>query len=315
MTASNNRDDVADLMGAYEAPPPRPDFVEHLRAGLETELEAALTARRRLVRLWAYVGVAAAAVLAVGIGWALLHNGGEGAGAPAPTGANPPVALGTPRRIPFSLPNAQYACTPRAVPKGPHIEAYSITREQPPVFVPATADNLARDMTVSSSDPWPIIGAVEQVTDGQKQGWDTDLLELAPGLQWVQIDLGQSAAIHAIVVWHYVPSLRVYHDVIIQVSDDAGFRTGVTTVYNNDYDNSSGLGMGDDMEYVEDYRGRIFETNGVRSRYVRLWSRGNIDNDQNHYVEVEVYGEPVEALDGQPASVELKVGLPPPLAD
>ena len=125
-------------------------------------------------------------------------------------------------------------------------------------------------------------------------------MELAPGLQWVQIDLQQRAVIDAIALWHYPATPRVYHDVVVQVSDDPDFRTGVTTVFNNDYDNSSGLGAGRDMEYVEDYRGRVIETGGAAGRYVRLYSAGNIDNDQNHYVEVEVYGRPA-ARDGDSA--------------
>jgi hypothetical protein len=34
---------------------------------------------------------------------------------------------------------------------------------------------------------------------------------------------------------------------------------------------------------------------GVQGRFVRLYSAGNTSDDANHYIEVEVYGKPVEA--------------------
>jgi len=290
MNDSNDHDDLENLLAAYDGPGPRPDFVRHLHARLEGELEALLSARRKIVRLWTWVGAAAAVALAVGIGWSLLTGGPDSGPDGQPPGQ--PAAFGTPRQVPFTLPDPAYACTPRAVPTGPHIEPYPGPPRQP-VVVPAGTRNLALGKPVTSSDPRPTIGSLRQVTDGRKEGlMEGGCVELASGLQWVQIDLEQHAVIHAIVIWRYAPTLRVYHDVVVQISDDPDFRTGVTTVFNNDYDNSSGLGAGDDLEYVEDYRGRVIETGGVRGRYVRLYSAGNIDNDRNHYVEVEVYGRP-----------------------
>jgi len=308
MIQPNEHDKVADLLGAYGAPPPRDAFVERLRADLLRELASARTARRRLVRLWAYVGAAAALILAVGVGWALLHDGGS-----APShghGPSEPTAFGTPRQVPFTLPEPTYACTPRAIPTGPHIEPFTL-EQRPAVFVPAGTRNLALGKPVTSSDTFPIIGCLQYVTDGRKQGLDDEYVELGPGRQWVQIDLERSAVIHAIAIWHCPSTTRVYHDVVVQVSDDPAFRRDVRTVFNNDYDNSSGLGVGEDMEYVEDYRGRVIETGGVRGRYVRLYSAGNIDNDQNHYVEVEVYGRPGEDLDGA-ASRSVRLNVHPP---
>ena len=77
------------------------------------------------------------------------------------------------------------------------------------------------------------------VTDGEKAGGDGYFIELGPGTQWVQIDLGASHPLYAILAWHYHSQARVYRDVIVQVSDDPAFKTGVTTVFNNDHDNSS----------------------------------------------------------------------------
>jgi len=133
---------------------------------------------------------------------------------------------------------------------------------------------------------------VAMVTDGDKDGGQGSFVELAPGLQWVQIDLGQPATIYAVLMWHYHAQARAYRDVVVRVSDDPNFADGVTTVFNNDHDNSSGLGAGKDMGYVETFEGKLIDCKGVAARYVRLYSKGNTSDDGNQYVEVEVYGKP-----------------------
>jgi hypothetical protein len=138
----------------------------------------------------------------------------------------------------------------------------------------------------------PVIGELDMVTDGEKAGGDGYFIELGPGPQWVQIDLGAPHPLQAILAWHYHSQARVYRDVIVQASNDPAFKTGVTTVYNNDHDNSSKLGGGKDKEYIEVAEGRLFDPKGVKGRYIRLYSNGNTTNDLNHYVEVEVYGLP-----------------------
>jgi hypothetical protein len=108
----------------------------------------------------------------------------------------------------------------------------------------------------------------------------------------VQVDLGAPHPLSAILVWHYHTQARVYRDVIVQASDDPTFKKGVTTIFNNDHDNSSKLGIGKDKEYVEVAEGRLFDPAGARARFVRLYSNGNTSNDLSHYVEVEIYGLP-----------------------
>jgi len=80
--------------------------------------------------------------------------------------------------------------------------------------------------------------------------------------------------------------------VVVQVSDDPSFRSGVTTIFNNDIHNDLGLGAGRDMNYIETYQGKLIDARGVAGRYVRLYSNGNTSNKLNHYIEVEVWGKP-----------------------
>ena len=143
---------------------------------------------------------------------------------------------------------------------------------------------------IQLSDPLPVIGELTFLTDGDKSGTDGTYVELGPTPQWVQIDLGASAKVAAIAVWHFHSQARVYHDVVVQVSNDKDFKTGVTTVYNNDDDNSSKLGKGKDLAYIENFEGRLFEAKGAVGRYVRLYSNGNTSDELNHYCEVEVHG-------------------------
>ena len=159
-----------------------------------------------------------------------------------------------------------------------------------PFYVPKGTVLLSLTKKVTSSDMQPVIGELDMITDGEKSGGDGYFVELGPGAQWVQVDLGASHPLYAILVWHYHTQARVYRDVIVQVSDDPAFKKSVTTVFNNDHDNSSKLGAGQQKEYIEVAEGKLFDPAGARGRYVRLYSNGNTSNDLNHYVEVEIYG-------------------------
>jgi predicted metal-binding transcription factor (methanogenesis marker protein 9) len=76
----------------------------------------------------------------------------------------------------------------------------------------------------------------------------------------------------------------------VQVSNDPDFLK-YKTIFNADHDNSAGMGIGEDMGYVETCHGRLIWCPKPQTvRYVRLYSKGNSNNDQNHYIEVEVYG-------------------------
>jgi hypothetical protein len=164
-------------------------------------------------------------------------------------------------------------------------------KKAPSLSVPDGTELLSKGKPVTGSDDFPIIGELDYITDGDKLGGEGYFVELMDGPQWVQIDLEASAEIAAIWVWHFHSQARAYHDVVVQVSDDEAFEKGVTTLYNNDYDNSAKLGKGSDKPYVESRFGLLVDGKGTKGRYVRLTSAGNTSNDMNHYIEVEVYGK------------------------
>jgi hypothetical protein len=187
------------------------------------------------------------------------------------------------------LPKPMFVGTPKPV-NLPNLEKPT-QGAKPPFMVPAGTTNLALERPVTSSDDFPVIGELEYITDGDKNGGDGYFVELGPDTQWVQIDLGKTSKIHAVMLWHYHLAARAYHDVIVQVADDEAFTKNVRTVFNNDHDNSSGLGAGRDPAYIETYEGRLIPVAGLDARYVRFYSRGNTSDGMNHYVEIEVFGQ------------------------
>jgi len=179
-----------------------------------------------------------------------------------------PLFVGTP--VPIKVPNLEPA------QKG----------KRPDFLVPVGTTNLAKGKKVSSSESDPVIGTLDLITDGDKEGDEGSWVELGPGKQWVQIDLEKEADISAVLVWHFHSQARVYFDVVVQVSDDPKFEKGVTTIFDDT------TGSGKDLAYIETYEGKLIDAKGVKGRYVRLYSKSNTTNKLNHYIEVEVFGKP-----------------------
>jgi hypothetical protein len=244
------------------------------------------------------LGLAAVATVAViGLLAGAMVEAGE---TPAKPEAQSAAGKGGEKLLPLEikLPKPMFQGTPKNIKAAPTMEKYS-EKPRPPFYVPAGLKNLTQGKKVTSSDMAPIIGELNLITDGDKEGSDGGFVELGPGTQWVQIDLGAPSLIYAIVAWHYHAEGRVYHDVVIQAADDPDFIENVKTIYNNDFDNSSGLGLGKQLEYIDDYRGKLIDAKTAKGepakgRYLRLYSKGNTSNDMNHYVEVEVFGKPAK---------------------
>jgi len=184
----------------------------------------------------------------------------------------------------LELPAPTLKGTPEQLPMGPNIEPNS-DKAPAPAMITSDAKN---------SSVKPFTGELSQITDGKKEAFDYDTVEMKKGTQWIQVDLGESFTIQAIAMWHDHRYIQVMHDVIVQVSDDPEFKTGVTTIFNNDTDNSSGLGVGTDREYFERHFGRVFDGKGAKGRYVRGYSKGSHLSALNCWQEIEVYAVPAK---------------------
>ena len=299
---------VADLLQSQL----RGEAAPRLDAAQRDAIEAGVTVRgASRLRVGVLAGLAAAAAVLI-VAW-VAFLAFKDVGPPTPpvagTGSNVGVSTADPvgsqspttdratirgdrMALNISLPDPMFKGTPKPIPNEPNMGP-ARKGKRPPFMAPKGTVNLAKGKPVKSSDPEPIIGELKFVTDGEKAGGDGYFVELAPGKQWITIDLGQPSEIYAVVMWHYHQQARAYRDVVIQVSGDEDF-IDVRTVFNNDHDNSSGQGKGKDKVYVEDYQGRLVDAKGVRGRYVRLWSKENTTDESNHYIEVEVYGKAVE---------------------
>lgn len=207
---------------------------------------------------------------------------------------NATTDVAAPEMVPLKieLPKPMFVGTPQNI-QVPNQEKPR-TKAREPFLAPAGTKNVAFGKPVTSTDKEPIIGEIEMITDGDKEAADGSYVELGPFPQSVTIDLGAKYNIYAILVWHFHKQARVYFDVVVQVADDPDFITNVRTFFNNDRDNSSGLGIGKDLHYVETSEGKLIDAKGVQARYVRLYSNGNSSNELNHYIEVEVFGKVVK---------------------
>ncbi len=190
----------------------------------------------------------------------------------------------------IDLPEPFFGGTPMSY-DSPNLEPEDF-KDRPPFLVPKGTALVSKGKPVTASVKTPDLGELKMLTDGDKSYAKS--IELPEGLQWVQIDLQAPHEIYAVLIWHYHEGKRVYFDVIVQVSNDPEFKTGVTALYNNDTDNSCSLGVGKDKEYIDKAKGRLMDAKGVTARYVRSYSNGNSSDEKNHYIEIEVFGKPAK---------------------
>ena len=96
----------------------------------------------------------------------------------------------------LKLPKPMFIGTPTNL-KSANLETIT-GKPRGPFYVPKGTVLLSAKKKVTSSDMNPVIGELEMVTDGEKSGADGYFIELGPGVQWVQIDLGASHPLSAI---------------------------------------------------------------------------------------------------------------------
>lgn len=194
------------------------------------------------------------------------------------------------QKLDFELPEPYFGGTPLDY-FGENLEEPNY-KPRPDFFVPEGTTNVALGKTVTSSVSEPEFGELGFLVDGDASYKQSSLLGLEEGHQWVQIDLGAEHELFAIALWHFHEGDRVYFDVAIQTSNDPEFKDGVHVVFNNDHNDSAGLGKGEDKEYIESYKGKFIDMEGAKARYIRLYTAGNTSDDFNHYVEAMVFGKP-----------------------
>jgi hypothetical protein len=191
----------------------------------------------------------------------------------------------------LKLPAPAFVGTPKDTVTGSNVEPIS-DKPRPPLLVPKDVNNIAPGKAITTSDTNATAKALEKLTDGNKEASDTSTVLLRKGVQYVQFDIGGPYEVFAIVFWHAHDSPKVYHDVVVQLADDADFKENVRTLFNNDTANVAGRGVGADREYFETNEGKLIDAKGAKARSVRLYSKGSTDSALNEYTEVEIYGRP-----------------------
>lgn len=195
--------------------------------------------------------------------------------------------------IPLRLPGPTLKGTPDNLPTGPHVEPLS-DKPRPAFLAPKGARNVASGKKVTASDKSPFSGTLPQIVDGEKEALNDQVVEMRKGVQWVQIDLGETCEVYAIVMWHDHRLLQVFRNVVVVAADDPDFIDNVTTIFNNDAENLAGQGIGTDRQYFETQFGKLIPVKDLKTRYLRFYSRGSNLSAVNCYQEIEVYGQPVK---------------------
>jgi hypothetical protein len=193
----------------------------------------------------------------------------------------------------LKLPAPAFKGTPKEIQLSSYVEPLS-DKPRAPMMVPSGLKNIAPSAKVTASDKNATADVLVKLTDSDKEASDQSIFYLRKSTQWVQMDFGAPQEIFAVVIWHAHNSAKVYQDVIVQVADDADFIENVKTLFNNDQDNTSGLGVGTDREYFETHEGKLIDTKGVKTRYMRFYSKGSTESALNEYTEIEVYGRPAK---------------------
>ena len=93
--------------------------------------------------------------------------------------------------IPIQLPKPMFEGTPQNLTV-PNLQK-PLGRPRDPFLAPAGVTNVAKGKKVMSSDMEPVIGEIEQVTDGDKKGAEGSFVELGPGVQQVTDRPGRAA--------------------------------------------------------------------------------------------------------------------------
>lgn len=195
----------------------------------------------------------------------------------------------------IKLPAAAFKGTPKELPEGMTVEPMIDEKVGPaPLLVAPGSVNLVAGLKPTCTDSNASPEKLAKITDGDKEAYETSIVLLRKGVQNITFDLGKSAELYAIIIWHAHDSSKVYRSVVVQIADDAAFTKNVRTVFNNDNENKAEQGVGTDKQYFEQHYGKRIVLKGDKAQFVRLWSRGSTESALNEYTEVEVWGKPAK---------------------
>jgi len=135
-----------------------------------------------------------------------------------------------------------------------------------------------------TSDTYKGEDDLSKLTNGDLNSW-VDLGN-DPEDQNIVIDLGSIKTLRGVKIWGLFIDSRVYHDRIVQISED---NINWIQIFNNDNDNSADQGRGTSSEYVETENGKYFSVPSINAQYVRVWSGPDNKGGNAVLVEVEVY--------------------------
>ena len=192
----------------------------------------------------------------------------------------------------LKLPKPMFIGTPRNI-KTPNLEAVT-GKPRGPFFVAKGTKLLSLKKPVTSSDMQPVIGELAFVTDGEKSGEDGYFVELGPGKQWVQIDLGAENA--SPPSWSGIITARPASTATsssrsptTRTSSRASRPSSTTTTTTRPAWASAGT-----RSTSRPTKAGSSTPRAPRAATSGCISNGNTSNDMNHYVEVEVYGMPAK---------------------
>src|SRR5262245_41850943 len=145
--------------------------------------------------------------------WRCLLSSAVLAGAVA-TGLRADAADAELAPLPLKLPLPTLKGTPEDLPQGSHIEPLT-HKLRPPFLAPKGARNVALNKKLTASDKNPFNGELTQITDGNKEAFDDQVVEMRKGVQWVQVDLGEVCDIYAVVLWHDHRLIQAFRNVVV----------------------------------------------------------------------------------------------------
>lgn len=139
------------------------------------------------------------------------------------------------------------------------------------------------------------VSNVAYLTDGSTTSGTTIVGNTGYPIANVQLDFGSFKDVSMFKMFFQASShLYTYKDLAIQVPETADFYNAFT-IYNNDEDNSIGLGYGEDEEFIATPKGTTIMMAPKKARYVHFGVGGYESGDGaasplTYIKELEVYG-------------------------